>query len=176
MLTRDNPFWHFSLAIYARPDVAAECLALQDALDLDVNALLFCAWLGSAYGIVLSDNDMSAIDAQTATWRDVVVQPLRTIRQGIKPMPAMAEDAVKELRGDIARIELRAEQIEQAMLFDLTETFVAAAGARSAAETLTNAVDHNVTHFIQRHLRSADPATPPRAHNLIAAAIACHPR
>ena len=46
-LQYDNEFWRFSLAIYKPPDVAAECLALQEAVGLDVNLLLFCAWLGT---------------------------------------------------------------------------------------------------------------------------------
>ncbi len=178
---RDNPFWQFSLAIYAEPGVGDECLALQDALDLDVNALLFCAWLGAAHKIILSDDDMAAIDARTATWRDIVVRPLRTIRQAMKPMPAMADDAVKELRSDIARIELRAEQIEQAMLFELTEMFLAGPRANSAnatpADAVTyDAVTNNVTRFVQRHLPSTHAPEPPHPHNLVAAAIAYHPR
>jgi uncharacterized protein (TIGR02444 family) len=48
VLECDNPFWNFSLAVYAAPDVAAECLALQSALNIDANSLLFCAWLGRA--------------------------------------------------------------------------------------------------------------------------------
>ena len=40
--SRDNPFWNYSLALYARAEVAKTCLALQDRLGLDVNLLLFC--------------------------------------------------------------------------------------------------------------------------------------
>lgn len=178
MLARDNPFWQFSLAIYAEPGVAAECLALQDSLDLDVNALLFCAWLGAARKIVLGDEDMTTIDAHSAMWRDIVVRPLRTIRQGIKAMPAMAEDAVNEFRSDIARIELRAEQIEQAMLFELTKTSLAALGPGAGGETgahaihETHAVHGNVTRFIARHRIDGHPAMPASAPKLVAAALA----
>jgi uncharacterized protein (TIGR02444 family) len=44
----DNDFWRFSLSVYAAPGVADECLALQDTRGVDVNLLLFCAWLGGA--------------------------------------------------------------------------------------------------------------------------------
>ena len=39
-LQYDNEFWRFSLAVYKPPDVAAECLALQEAVGLDVNLYL----------------------------------------------------------------------------------------------------------------------------------------
>jgi hypothetical protein len=36
----DNPFWDFSLALYAKEGVADACLLLQDKLGYDVNLLL----------------------------------------------------------------------------------------------------------------------------------------
>lgn len=47
-LQRENEFWQFSLAVYAAPGVEAECLALQEALGIDVNLLLFFVWLGAS--------------------------------------------------------------------------------------------------------------------------------
>ena len=41
----DNAFWKFSLAVYAAPGVPEECLAVQERYGVDVNVLLFCAWL-----------------------------------------------------------------------------------------------------------------------------------
>jgi uncharacterized protein (TIGR02444 family) len=48
MLQCDNPFWRFSLAVYAAPGVAPEFLALQDMRAIAINLLLFGAWLGNA--------------------------------------------------------------------------------------------------------------------------------
>jgi hypothetical protein len=43
----NNPFWEYSLSHYVREGVADACLALQDGHGLDVNMLLYGAWLGS---------------------------------------------------------------------------------------------------------------------------------
>jgi hypothetical protein len=37
VLRCDNPFWTFSLAVYAQPGVAAECLALRTAANMRKN-------------------------------------------------------------------------------------------------------------------------------------------
>ena len=52
-LQYDNEFWRFSLAVYGQDDVAQECLQLQQVGGIDINLLLFCAWLGTR-AIVLS--------------------------------------------------------------------------------------------------------------------------
>jgi uncharacterized protein (TIGR02444 family) len=168
MLDCDNPFWKFSLAVYAAPGVAAECLALQDTLNIDVNSLLFVAWLGAAKKIVLSETEFTAIDARVREWHATVVRPLRAVRRRVKTLPQMREDAVKLLRQDIAAVELRAEQIEQAFLFE------SARGMAAGAAAAQDAVRANVGAMLQRK-RSAAPAGPPNAASaelLIAAAIA----
>ena len=53
-----NPFWTFSLAVYAEPGVQAECLDLQDQDGIDVNMLLFCAWLGACRHVLLTAADL----------------------------------------------------------------------------------------------------------------------
>ena len=166
MLRCDNPFWNFSLAVYAQPGVAAECLALQSALNIDVNVLLFCAWLGADRKIVLSADRFAAIDAQAQGWHGTVVRPLRAVRQAMKPMPEITDDTVKALRKDIAAIELRAEQIEQAMLFEVAGQICAGTAATSAEQAITA----NVTTFVQRN--ATDTTEIPAARLLIAAATA----
>ena len=112
----DNPFWQFSLAVYAAPGVAAECLALQKAWDIDVNMLLFCAWLG-ARKTIMTAQDIAAFEAIVRPWGQSVVRPLRVARDAMKAMPEIAHDDVKALRKQILEVELRAEQIQQALLF-----------------------------------------------------------
>ncbi len=170
MLDCDNSFWRFSLAVYAEPNVAAECLALQTSLNINVNALLFCAWLGSERQTRLTDENLAAIDACVRRWHSTVVEPLRAVRQAMKPMPEMAETAVQLLRADIAKLELRAEQIEQALLFDLTAGIGQGAAALSAAD----AIRTNVTALLQRSIAHAGlvAAPQPKADQLIAAATA----
>jgi uncharacterized protein (TIGR02444 family) len=120
VLQCDNPFWRFSLAVYAAPGVAPECLALQDAHDVDVNVLLFCAWLGSR-GVALTAANLAAIETAAQPWREAAVRPLRSARRGIKT--EAADEKVAALRKDVAELELRAEQIAQAMLYRLAPTF-----------------------------------------------------
>lgn len=116
----DNPFWRFSLALYRRPGVAAACLELQDRRALDVNLLLFALWRGMA-GERLTSDRLRLLDQQMADWRDRSVRPLRAIRRDLKPrLDALGPHraAGEALRAEIAAAELRAEQIEQALLFD----------------------------------------------------------
>jgi uncharacterized protein (TIGR02444 family) len=120
MTQSDNLFWRFSLSLYRRPGVAAACLELQDRRNLDVNLLLFALWRGMA-GERLTSARLTTLDLLMADWRDRSVRPLRNIRRDLKPLlerlgPHRA--AAEALRAEIAAAELRAEQIEQAMLFD----------------------------------------------------------
>ena len=126
----DNPFWQFSLAVHSGPGVDAECLALQDTHGIDVDVLLFCAWVGTQ-GIVLTADNMAAIEALVRPWRDTAIAPLRAARRGIKTLPEMADAAVAALRKDVAALELRAEQIEHAMLYGMAP---ALGSATTAAE------------------------------------------
>jgi len=142
VLQCDNPFWSFSLAVYGAPGVAAECLALQDTRGADVNVLLFCAWLGVS-GRVLSAEDFAAIEAAVQPWRERVITPLRATRRDLKTIPDAADQTVAALRKDVAALERRAEQAEQAMLCQLLPT-LSVADAAMAAE----AVRHNISRYL----------------------------
>jgi len=108
----ENEFWRFSLSVYSQDGVANECLSLQEALGLDVNILLFCAWLGTR-GVVLRRELIEAASQATACWHDNIVRPLRRVRQHLKTQG----DIFASLRTRIKALELEAEQVEQAMLF-----------------------------------------------------------
>lgn len=118
MLALDNTFWQFSLKVYGASGVADECLDWQRTCSLDVNILLFCAWLGAAQKMTLTANEIAAINEAVGPWHNTAVKPLRAIRQGIKARPEMAHAEVHALRRQVADSELQAEQIEQALLFD----------------------------------------------------------
>jgi uncharacterized protein (TIGR02444 family) len=144
LLQTDNPFWAFSLAVYGKPGVSAECLALQRALGIDVNMLLFCAWLGAARGVSVTASDIDAFEAIVRPWHESVVRALRRARDAVKAKPEMAHDEVKALREQILDVELRAEQVEQAMLFQ-------AAAARPSAKTSSASVRANLRAYLARH-------------------------
>lgn len=114
----DNPFWAFSLRLYARPGVAPACLALQTRRGIDVNILLYCVWLGAERGIAIGVEDAARIAGSVADWSTSVVVPLRVIRTAMKTDAlGSPKDLSDALRNDIKRAELDAERIEQQILF-----------------------------------------------------------
>ena len=117
----DNPFWTFSLQVYGAPGVADECLALQERLGLDVNLLLFSAYMGAAEGVTLDGRDIAAAAGVVAAWHDDAVRALRGVRRGLKPISLDAGNPLRAeaagLRTQVKAAELAAEKIEQAMLW-----------------------------------------------------------
>jgi uncharacterized protein (TIGR02444 family) len=125
-------------------------LGLQTALDIDVNVLLFVAWIGAAKGVILDDQSIDTIEARACGWNDSVVRRLRTVRQSMKLLPEIANQPAGDLRKDIAALELRAEQIEQALLFEAAET----ASGSQASDTKA-AIHANVMRFVTRQAGGA---------------------
>lgn len=112
-----NHFWQFSLDFYQRDGVAGACLMLQDRLGLDVNILLYAAWLASQ-GRTATVADFEQVDLLIAPWREEVIRPLRRIRRWLKePGPDVPAGSVGEYRAGIKSAELEAEKIAQDMIF-----------------------------------------------------------
>jgi len=130
----DNPFWAFSLRVYRRPGVAPACLRLQDEYDVDVNLLLYCCWRGSVDGAAMSQSDIVAAMHRVEAWRESVVRPLRAVRRRLKSgfdgFDRAGSDAV---RSEVKRIELDAEQLQQAALFESSPNVASSAPSRTAA-------------------------------------------
>jgi len=110
----DHEFWRFSLAVYGAPGVEPECLALQEGLAIDVNVLLFCAWLGASRRTALTADDVESIGRVVQPWHMQAVRPLRAVRQQLK---TFSGDDLQAFRSRLKVLELEAEQLEQAMLF-----------------------------------------------------------
>lgn len=108
----ENPFWQYSLAHYARPEVAACCLDYQDRFGANINLLLFCCWLGSR-GVRLEARTLKQAKLTIADWDSQVVQQLRAVRRYIKSSAASLE----AITGKLQALELMAEQVVQANLF-----------------------------------------------------------
>lgn len=107
----DNPLWNFSLAVYARPGVAATCIEAQDRFAADVNLLLYAAWL-ARQDLALDRDQWRALTASVSDWQRRVVQPLRALRRDWKALPAAAA-----LREQVKALELAAEREQQARIF-----------------------------------------------------------
>jgi uncharacterized protein (TIGR02444 family) len=128
---RANPFWDFSLRIYASPAVQQACLELQDGSGVDVNVLLYVLWHASQ-GRTLTDADAKAVLDAVERWRVEVVVPLRTARRHLKAPPATLDAAGAEaLRGIVKKAELEAERLQQAALYRLVLPSAARSGATS---------------------------------------------
>jgi uncharacterized protein (TIGR02444 family) len=130
-----NDFWRFSLAVYGQRGVAEECLGLQHKFGLNINLLLFCAWLGRR-GLVATRDDLEEALRVIASWHDHVVRPLRGVRRHMK----LHHDDVSALRAHVQRIEIEAEQVEQAMLFDYARRITSRSG--------NDAVTRNVNEYL----------------------------
>src|SRR5690606_306589 len=120
-----------SLRVYAAPGVAEECLEVQDKLGIDVNVMLYAAWLGATRGIAFEQADMQRIDAAVGAWSSGVVQPLREVRRKLRRLPEISERNVQSLRKQVANVELFSEQLEQAMLYRLADDIGRPAGERN---------------------------------------------
>lgn len=118
-------FWSFSLAVYQDDAVQKECLDLQDRHGLDVNILLFCAFVGAVHGAIIPEHDVRDAVSLIGAWNANVVRALRQVRRELKmfavdPLPVHV--AAGELRTSVKAAELGAEQIEQAMLESFAAT------------------------------------------------------
>jgi uncharacterized protein (TIGR02444 family) len=107
----NNPLWEYSLATYRLDEVAQSCLALQDKFGVDVNLLLYAAWLAHMERR-LSDAHLTGLDALIADWRDRVVKPLRVLRRQLHGLPR-----AENIRNEIKVLELDAEQQQQDMMY-----------------------------------------------------------
>jgi uncharacterized protein (TIGR02444 family) len=167
-----SPFWTFSLNVYGDAEVQKECLDLQDRHGIDVNLLLFCAYLGAVYGAVLSEHEARQALALTAAWNEDVVGNLRVVRRALKPFAAEASAigaAAAALRAAIKTAELEAERIEQAML----ETWGGARRSGWPRSQPAQAVAANVRILLAISVVSGRPPALPE--RLIAAALAAAP-
>lgn len=113
-----SPFWRFSLAVYARPDVARACLELQDTSAVDVNLLLFLLWL-SLSARCLSAVAVRDLDDKIREWRDAVIVPLRTLRRTLKQSSPIEPSMAEPLRTKVKALELEAERLQQETLYAL---------------------------------------------------------
>lgn len=109
----ENPFWDYSLAHYARGEVAQCCLAYQNQHGANVNLLLFCCWLGSV-GVVVDDQELVEVQALIEPWDHQAVQPLRAVRRFLSSSSQSTDAIMSRLQ----QVELMAEQVIQDDLFD----------------------------------------------------------
>jgi uncharacterized protein (TIGR02444 family) len=118
----ETPLWRFSLLLYAKPNVANACLALQDEVGADINLLLFLLWKATQ-GRRVSLQELEDVEAQIVCWRDRVVVPLRAVRRYLKAAPPPGDrERVEVFRTRIKSLELEAERLQQAAIYECAQT------------------------------------------------------
>ena len=114
-----SPFWEFSLAFYARPEVAHACLALQDRHGADVNLVLLAIWLGRR-GHYLSAAAGGRLQRLAHRWQRPVIGPLRRVRRELKRrlsgQTVAWPEALVGIRRKLADAEITLEKMEQLLL------------------------------------------------------------
>jgi len=111
--------WAFALVIYAKPGVAEACLALQDEAGVDVMLLLTTTFAAVKHRLLLTPDEIRALNEACRLWREQIVRPLRAIRSGLKtgPQPAPSE-ATEQFRSQVKALELAAEKLENKLLVE----------------------------------------------------------
>jgi uncharacterized protein (TIGR02444 family) len=111
--------WAFALDIYARPGVADACLNLQNEAGVDVMMFLMVAYAAVRHRIFLTPSEIRELDEACRLWREQIVQPLRTIRSGLKsgPLPAPNSET-EQFRSTIKAAELAAERLQNQFLVE----------------------------------------------------------
>jgi uncharacterized protein (TIGR02444 family) len=167
-------FKRFALELYRRAGVADACLVLQNRHNLDVNVVLFAAFVGAARRQKLTIADLGLAQRRVNAWHQEVVRPLRAVRQRLKtgPVPAPNE-ATGGLRRKLAQLEIEAEMIELDELGALIPEMHSLPSASSAAECATAAIETVIrTHTdiaLNDEDREAIDAIAAEAHQIDAA-------
>lgn len=148
MEDHSNPFWQYSLKLYARNEVADLCLRLQDEGGLDVNLLLYCLWQGSQ-GRHLERATLTEVCDISAPWRQEVVESLRHARRWMKGREQDIAARSGGLRDRIKALELAAEKCQQNWLASHPAAYDSAPPVIAAG--------HNLTSYLQE---AQAPSTP----------------
>ncbi len=145
----DFPFWDFSLRVYGSDGVSAACIALQERGGIDVNLLLFCAWIGESGRGVLAELDLEAMLAATTAWNRDIVCALRVVRNrlkgGMPPIPTERSDILRKM---ILEIEVKSEHVEQ---IALAAAVTRPSDPALAAERRCDDAVMNVATYFRRH-------------------------
>jgi uncharacterized protein (TIGR02444 family) len=145
----DHPFWDFSLRVYGSAGVAAACIALQERRGIDVNLLLFSAWIGESGRGVLAESDLEAALAATTAWNRDIVCALRVVRNrlkgGMPPIPTERSDILRKM---ILEVEVKSEHVEQ---IALATAVTRPADPAIAAERRCDDAVMNVAVYFRRH-------------------------
>lgn len=116
-LPLNNPFWRYSLSVYAHQPLQRELLWLQDDHGANVNTLLLQAWLSSQHRSLTSEQ-----------WQalQLAIEPLVLITQQIRGHRQRLKAFSRETQGarvyqQAKRLELVCEQYQQALCYSFCQ-------------------------------------------------------
>ena len=154
----DHPFWDFSLSVYGTQGVPPDCLALQERHGIDVNVVLFCAWMGaSARGVMTATELESALDA-VKDWNLDIVCAMRAIRRRMKDgVPPIPDERCDALRKVLMKLEVDCEHAEQLALAGAVERpkDSSLSTERRAADAVANIAAYFAKHGVKTDAEDA---------------------
>jgi len=111
----NSELWNYSTQIWALPEVEANCLALQNDFDANINMLFYCCWVGSK-NLCLSDDDLQILIDTIQPWQ-TIIKPLRESRKMMQQQAiAMPADLKDNTINNMSEMELNAEHMAQIAL------------------------------------------------------------
>lgn len=122
--------WDFALRLYAQPGVEPACLRLQ-AGGADVCLLLCAAWLDRR-GVACEAARVQQLREQAEPWQQTVTARLRHLRRQWKSA-AQGDAQLADLRDQLKRLELHAEQILLQRLENIAREWPPVTGSPSMA-------------------------------------------
>jgi uncharacterized protein (TIGR02444 family) len=163
--------WAYALALYAKPGVARACLVLQNEADVDVMLLLMATFAAIKHRLLLTADEIAALDEVCRPWREQIVRKLRTLRTELKtgPTPAPGREA-EQLRSKVKALELEAEKLENKLLAECLPQ--RPAGDETVRpEQLRAVLDEVVGRFAERRGTKADASLSSSIEVIVGAAI-----
>jgi uncharacterized protein (TIGR02444 family) len=162
-------FKQFALELYGSEGVAAACLYLQNRHLLDVNVVLFAAFIGARRRQALTTSCLDAARSRVDAWHREVVGPLRAVRQRLKTGPAPApNELTKRLRAKLQQVEIDAELIE----LDQLAALIPLGGADPVPGSPTECATAAIEAVVWTYSTSAPDDSDQRAIETIAATAA----
>ena len=112
MQMKNSPLWRFSNNIYRKEGVSEILLHVQDKFSIDVNMILFVAWLASV-NRSLTASDIQDAQKLVSLWRTKVIVPVRNIRRSVKDF-----SDTDYLYEDVKKLEIDTEKEELKILYN----------------------------------------------------------
>jgi uncharacterized protein (TIGR02444 family) len=163
--------WAFALALYARPGVAEACLTLQNEAGVDVMLLLATTFAAVKHRLLLTPDEIRALNEACRLWREQIVWRLRAIRIELKTGPQPAPNSATEpFRSQVKALELAAEKLENQLLVECLP-LRSPENEIVTSEQLRTVLEGVVAHFAERRSEAPKAASPSPIDTIVEAAI-----